>query len=72
MARATIVKWFDDRGFGFAKPDAAGSVDLFVHASDFPDDVRHTLHEGMIIHCDAAIGDAAKRPRAVNVSVIDK
>lgn len=72
MARATIVKWFDERGFGFAKPDTAGSVDLYVHATDFTNDVRPTVHEGMIIHCDAATGAAAKRPRAINVHVLDQ
>ena len=33
----TLVKWNDDRGFGFIEP-AAGSVQIFVHISAFPHD----------------------------------
>jgi len=31
----TLVRWNDDRGFGFIKP-ANGKADLFVHISAFP------------------------------------
>ena len=33
----TLVKWNDDRGFGFIAP-ADGGAELFVHVSDFPRD----------------------------------
>lgn len=68
--RATVVKWFDSRGFGFAKPEAVGSVDLFVHATDFPDAVRRSVCEGMVIHCDLATTGDTRRPRATNVVVL--
>jgi cold shock CspA family protein len=33
----TLVKWNDDRGFGFIEP-AAGMEEIFVHVSAFPHD----------------------------------
>jgi cold shock CspA family protein len=33
----TLVKWNDDRGFGFIQP-AAGTDEIFVHVSAFPHD----------------------------------
>ena len=33
--QGTLVKWDDDRGFGFARTRESG-VDVFVHLSDFP------------------------------------
>ncbi|MBS0589920.1 MAG: excalibur calcium-binding domain-containing protein [Proteobacteria bacterium] len=35
----TLVKWNDDRGFGFIRP-ARGHEDIFVHISAFPKDGR--------------------------------
>jgi cold shock CspA family protein len=33
----TLIKWNDDRGFGFIRP-AKGEADIFVHISAFPGD----------------------------------
>ena len=41
----TLIKWNDDRGFGFIPP-AQGSSEIFVHISAFPrDSVRPSLKE---------------------------
>ena len=41
----TLIKWNDDRGFGFIQP-AAGSTEVFVHVSEFPrDGVRPRVGE---------------------------
>jgi cold shock protein len=34
MTVGTIKKYFEDRGFGFVKPDS-GSADLFFHVRSF-------------------------------------
>jgi len=41
----TLIKWNDDRGFGFIKP-AKGESEIFVHISAFPrDGVRPRVEE---------------------------
>jgi cold shock CspA family protein len=41
----TLVKWNDDRGFGFIEP-AAGMEEIFVHVSAFPrDGIRPRIGE---------------------------
>jgi len=41
----TLIKWNDDRGFGFIKP-AKGDSEVFVHISAFPNDgVRPRVEE---------------------------
>ena len=41
----TLIKWNDDRGFGFIKP-AKGDSEIFVHISAFPrDGVRPRVEE---------------------------
>jgi CRISPR-associated protein Csm5 len=57
-----VARFFDQRGFGFIKPDAGGE-DIFVHISDVPG--QSVLHEGQRVAYDVEVGD--KGPRAVNV-----
>lgn len=33
--QGTLIKWNDDRGFGFAKTRDTG-MDVFAHVSEFP------------------------------------
>ncbi|WP_343880447.1 cold shock domain-containing protein [Rhodanobacter caeni] len=44
-SHGTLVKWNDDRGFGFIEP-ATGTEEIFVHVSAFPrDGVRPRIGE---------------------------
>ncbi|WP_299805945.1 excalibur calcium-binding domain-containing protein [uncultured Shewanella sp.] len=33
MERGTLVRWNEDKGFGFIKPDAVNAHDVFIHIS---------------------------------------
>lgn len=60
----TLIKWNDDRGFGFITP-AKNAADLFVHISAFPrDGVRPRLNE--LISFEIEVGPDGKQ-RAVRV-----
>lgn len=60
----TLIKWNDDRGFGFIK-SAKGDREVFVHVSAFPrDGVRPRLHE--LISFEIEEGSDGKQ-RAVRV-----
>ena len=59
-----LIKWNDDRGFGFIAP-AGGGDELFVHISAFPrDGQRPTV--GELVSFDVETGTDGK-PRAVDV-----
>lgn len=60
-----VARFFDQRGFGFIKPDAGGE-DIFVHISDASGE--SVLHEGQRVAYDVEIGD--KGLRAVKVTVL--
>lgn len=48
----TLVKWNDDRGFGFIEP-AAGMEEIFVHVSAFPrDGIRPRIGEVVSFEID--------------------
>ncbi|AWO88237.1 cold shock CspA family protein [Bradyrhizobium diazoefficiens] len=68
---ATVVTWFDDHSFGFAKPDTL-TFDVFLHRSSLLDAADHDrLHVGQRISLDLA--PAAKRgmkPRAARVTIL--
>jgi cold shock CspA family protein len=50
----TLVKWNDDRGFGFIEP-AAGMEEIFVHVSAFPrDGIRPRIGEVVSFEIDLA------------------
>nr|WP_179570536.1 excalibur calcium-binding domain-containing protein [Xanthomonas sp. JAI131] len=60
----TLIKWDDERGFGFVR-SAHGDAEIFVHIAAFPrDGVRPRL--GELISFDLE-QDAEGRPRAVRV-----
>lgn len=60
----TLIKWYDDRGFGFIAP-AQGSNELFAHISAFPRDSARP-HVGEIISFEIESGSDGKK-RAVRI-----
>ncbi|PSN15025.1 DUF1294 domain-containing protein [filamentous cyanobacterium CCT1] len=61
-----LVKWKDDRGFGFIQPDDGGK-EVFLHISELKDSVRRprlndTIHYYCVINSDG-------KTRAVNASI---
>ncbi len=32
MEKGKLVRWNNDKGFGFIKPDSAGNKDIFIHS----------------------------------------
>ncbi len=60
----TLIKWNDDRGFGFIAP-AMGGQEVFVHASAFPrDGKRPCVGEALSFEIESD-GEGKKRARAV-------
>lgn len=66
MARETgkVVRFMDDKGFGFIQPDSGGK-DVFVHHSAIEGSGFKTLAEGERVEYDRV--DDPKGPRAANV-----
>ena len=60
----TLVKWNDDRGFGFIEP-ATGTEEVFVHVSAFPrDGIRPRI--GELVSFEIDLREDGKK-RAVRV-----
>ena len=67
MNTGIVKRWFDERGFGFIRPDD-GSPDLFTHMSHCG---NQALPEGSKVEYQIA-SDARKRsPVAAEVKVIN-
>ena len=63
MANGTIIKFVDDRGFGFIKADGQDQ-EIFFHHSSFAGEPR----EGMQVEFETEQSD--RGPRAVNVRAV--
>lgn len=61
----TVVRWNDDKGFGFIE-SSSGSNDIFVHISAFPRNGKRPVN-GMKVMFEPS-RDKDGRPRAINVS----
>ena len=57
--KGTIKRWAIGKGFGFVIPDD-GTSDLFVHASELPDNVSY-LPEGSVIEFDVHVEQDGRR-----------
>ncbi len=59
----TLIKWNDERGFGFIAP-MQGGHEIFIHISSFPPDGRPCLNEKLSF--EIALNNEGKK-KAVNV-----
>lgn len=64
--RAEIIKWFPERGYGFAKQHGS-PVDLYVHASDV---VEGIPRQGAMIQCNVETVARLRRNKAIKVKVL--
>jgi len=60
-----LLKWTDERGFGFIQPEEGGDT-VFVHISDFLPGTRRPK-EGDVVYFQVDYGQ--RRPKAVNVRI---
>ena len=67
METGRIKRWFDDRGFGFIRPDAGGS-DVFLHAKALPPGT--VIGEGDRLSFTIENDPRNGRPRAASVRLI--
>ena len=68
MATQGTVKWFNsEKGFGFIAPDEGGA-DVFAHYTAIQSNGYRSLEENQRVEFE--IGEGAKGPQAVSVSVI--
>lgn len=61
-----LIRWLDDKGFGFIKPDKGGK-DIFIHISALRSMSRAPMI-GDVIHYEIGF-DANGKTRAVNASI---
>ena len=66
MPTGTVGRYFDQKGFGFIKPDE-GEKDLFVHITEIKTEGVSALTEGQRVSYEVVAGQ--KGPKAVNVEI---
>ena len=64
MAKGKVARFFDQKGFGFIKPDEGGK-DLFVHINEVDGE---NIQEGDSVEYDEKEGP--KGPQATSVKVL--
>ena len=67
MATGTLKKWFEEKGFGFLRPDEGGD-DVFVHISALPPGTQ--CAEGMRLRYDLGRDPRSGKERAANVRLL--
>lgn len=65
MAKGTIKRWIDDKGFGFIDTTEANGKDVFLHVSKVQEHDRMFLKTGSVVNFD--IENASRGPAAYNV-----
>jgi cold shock CspA family protein len=50
MERGTLVRWNDEKGFGFIKPDTANAKDVFIHISTLKQMARKPIVGDQIMY----------------------
>jgi cold shock CspA family protein len=64
VLRGSIIKFFEDRGFGFIRPSDDGEDDVFFHKTELPD--WEVPKHGASVEYQVETNSRGKR-RAVNV-----
>jgi CspA family cold shock protein len=67
MATGVIKRYFEERGFGFIKPDGAGE-DVFFHVKSF--DEHGEPHVGDRVEYELGADPKSGRTRAQNLALI--
>lgn len=65
--QGTIIKWFDDRGYGFIKPDDVSAEDVFLHQRQI---VTGIPREGATVDYSVAARGQRNRPTADDAKVL--
>jgi cold shock protein len=68
MATGVIKRYFDERGFGFIKPNAPGGEDVFFHVKSFDEQVEP--HVGDRVEFELGADPKSGRTRAQNLTLI--
>lgn len=66
IEKGKLVRWIDDKGFGFIKPDN-GKNDIFIHISALRGMGRKPI-VGDVIHYEISL-DASGKTRAINAKI---
>ena len=65
VAQGRIVRFDENRGYGFIAPGGGGD-DVFVHANDFGEH-RHRVHPGMRVEYEVEEGDRGLKVATVRI-----
>ena len=68
MATGTVMRFLDQKGFGFIKPDDADQ-DVFVHFSEIRTENVSTLAQGQRVSFN--VEEGPKGLKATNVEIIE-
>ena len=66
MEKGTLVRWIENKGFGFIKPDN-GKSDIFIHVSALREMISPPVI-GDVIYSETGFGDNGK-VRAINAKI---
>ncbi|MFD0773489.1 cold-shock protein [Streptomonospora algeriensis] len=67
METGVVVRFDEERGYGFIEPDAGGE-DVFIHASALDEEIKPLLHTGRRVRFDSVGGHRGRKAFDVQVS----